>query len=104
MQTIARANRVYEGKSNGLIVDYIGVVKALSESFTIIQTQKVAPVALILLDKEQLLARIVALIDDISQFGQYGLFIQACKSWDFESYLCTIGANAMSVRGSKETL
>ena len=26
MQTIARANRVCDGKSNGLIVDYIGVV------------------------------------------------------------------------------
>lgn len=32
MQTIARANRVYEGKSNGLIVDYIGVVKALRQA------------------------------------------------------------------------
>jgi sugar phosphate isomerase/epimerase len=31
MQTIARANRVCDGKSNGLIVDYIGVVKALKE-------------------------------------------------------------------------
>ncbi|MFR8506699.1 MAG: type I restriction endonuclease subunit R [Peptoniphilus sp.] len=32
MQTIARANRVNEGKSNGLIVDYIGIVKALREA------------------------------------------------------------------------
>ena len=32
MQTIARANRVSEGKSNGLIVDYIGIVKALREA------------------------------------------------------------------------
>ena len=29
MQTIARANRVNEGKSNGLIIDYVGIVKAL---------------------------------------------------------------------------
>lgn len=29
MQTIARANRVSEGKSNGLIIDYVGIVKAL---------------------------------------------------------------------------
>lgn len=28
MQAIARANRVSEGKSNGLIVDYVGIVKA----------------------------------------------------------------------------
>ena len=29
MQTIARANRVAEGKTNGLVIDYIGIVKAL---------------------------------------------------------------------------
>ena len=32
MQTIARANRVNEGKSNGLIIDYIGIVKALRQA------------------------------------------------------------------------
>lgn len=32
MQAIARANRVSEGKNNGLIIDYIGVVKALREA------------------------------------------------------------------------
>lgn len=32
MQTIARANRVAEGKSNGLVVDYIGIVKALRQA------------------------------------------------------------------------
>jgi superfamily II DNA or RNA helicase len=32
MQTIARANRAAEGKSNGLIVDYIGIVKALRKA------------------------------------------------------------------------
>ena len=32
MQAKARANRVSEGKSNGLIVDYIGVVKALRQA------------------------------------------------------------------------
>ena len=32
MQTIARANRVSEGKSNGLIIDYIGIVKALRKA------------------------------------------------------------------------
>ena len=32
MQTIARANRINEGKSNGLIVDYIGIVKALRKA------------------------------------------------------------------------
>jgi type I restriction enzyme R subunit len=32
MQAIARANRVYEGKTNGLIVDYCGVLKSLRKA------------------------------------------------------------------------
>lgn len=32
MQAIARANRVSEGKSNGLIVDYVGIVRALKKA------------------------------------------------------------------------
>jgi len=35
MQTIARANRVYEGKVNGLIVDYIGVFRDLQSALAI---------------------------------------------------------------------
>ena len=32
MQAIARANRVFEGKNNGLIVDYCGILKGLREA------------------------------------------------------------------------
>ena len=32
MQAIARANRVHEGKNNGLIVDYCGILKHLREA------------------------------------------------------------------------
>ena len=35
MQTIARANRIAEGKFNGLIVDYIGIFKALQKALAI---------------------------------------------------------------------
>lgn len=35
MQTIARANRVYEGKVNGLIVDYVGVFRNLQKALAI---------------------------------------------------------------------
>lgn len=35
MQTIARANRVHEGKNNGLIVDYIETYKALLEALAV---------------------------------------------------------------------
>lgn len=35
MQTIARANRIYKGKNNGLIVDYIETYKSLLEALAI---------------------------------------------------------------------
>lgn len=35
MQTIARANRVFEGKHNGLIVDYIGIFRDLEKALAI---------------------------------------------------------------------
>ena len=47
MQTIARANRVCDGKPNGLIIDYIGIVKALRKALADYTTsvQKEAMVA-----------------------------------------------------------
>ena len=101
MQTIARANRVYEGKSNGLIVDYIGVVKALRKAladYTNTKGGTGGPEPA--LDKEQLLARIVALIDDISQYlRQHGFdLFKLVKAVDFEKLsLVQSGANAMCV-------
>jgi type I restriction enzyme R subunit len=38
MQAIARANRVYEGKNNGLIVDYCGILKNLREALATFAT------------------------------------------------------------------
>ncbi len=35
MQTIARANRVFPGKNNGLIVDYVGVFRNLQKALAI---------------------------------------------------------------------
>ena len=69
MQTIARANRVAEGKSNGLIVDYIGIVKALRKALAD-YTANVGgqggtdPTV----DKEELIARI---LDTISAAKDY---------------------------------
>ena len=61
MQTIARANRVAEGKTNGLIIDYIGIVKALRKALADYTSAKPGgnvPTA----DKEKLLARIREII------------------------------------------
>ena len=69
MQTIARANRVAEGKSNGLIIDYIGIVKALRKALAD-YTANVGgqgdsdPT----IDKEKLIARIYELIAAATTF------------------------------------
>lgn len=64
MQTIARANRVAEGKTNGLIIDYIGIVKALEKALTdytqnVNGTHRLLPTV----DKEELTKRIREAID-----------------------------------------
>ena len=69
MQTIARANRVSEGKSNGLIVDYIGIVKALRKALAdytanLGANNSTDPT----IDKEELVARIIEVIEKTREF------------------------------------
>ena len=66
MQTIARANRVAEGKTNGLIIDYIGIVKALEKALTdytrnVDGKNRLMPTV----DKEELIKRICDAIDRV---------------------------------------
>ena len=69
MQTIARANRVAEGKSNGLIIDYIGIVRALRKALAD-YTANVngAGSADPTVDKEKLIARILEIIASAESF------------------------------------
>lgn len=69
MQTIARANRVFGDKNNGLIVDYIGVFRDLEKALAIYATgadlkgnQK--PIA----DKSELIGKLRAAITEITEF------------------------------------
>lgn len=68
MQAIARANRVNVGKSNGLIVDYIGIVKALRKALGdyIVDdpTKTTDPV----IDKAELIVKIDELTSTIVEF------------------------------------
>ena len=69
MQTIARANRVNEGKSNGLIIDYIGIVKALRQALAdytanVGGNSGTDPT----IDKKQLIDRIIETIDKTKLF------------------------------------
>lgn len=101
MQTIARANRVYEGKSNGLIVDYVGVVKALRKALaeytkTKGGTEGSDPTP----DKSELIARIIALINDIIEYmKQHNFDLSAIiQAVDFiKLSLVQEGANAMCI-------
>jgi type I restriction enzyme R subunit len=68
MQTIARANRVAEGKSNGLIIDYIGIVGALKKALNDYTqnkegTVKVDPTV----DKDELIKQIIRAVADARQ-------------------------------------
>lgn len=69
MQTIARANRVNEGKSNGLIVDYIGIVKALRKALADYTANVEGDAGTDpTVDKEELIARIIETIGKAKVF------------------------------------
>ncbi len=76
MQTIARANRVNEGKSNGLIIDYIGIVKALQKALAD-YTKNVSGLGGIdpTIDKDKLIARIIETIEKAKIFLQERDFV-----------------------------
>lgn len=65
MQTIARANRVAEGKSSGLIIDYIGIIKApAGYTANASGAGSVGPTV----DREKLIARILEIIASAESF------------------------------------
>ena len=70
MQTIARANRVNEGKTNGLIVDYIGIVKALRKALADYTSNKNNSGDDPTIDKTELIAKINEIIARTDSFLQ----------------------------------
>ena len=100
MQTIARANRVAEGKSNGLIVDYIGIVKALRKAladYTANVTGNGGADPTV--DKDKLIARILETIAAAEAFlDGYGFDLcELINARDFEKLaLLQTAANAVS--------
>lgn len=100
MQAIARANRVAEGKSNGLIVDYIGIVKALRKAlaeYTANQGEGKGNDPLI--DKEKLVEDITMAIAKASQMmEEYHIPMQKhLEAMNFERLtLLKDAANALS--------
>ena len=99
MQTIARANRVCDGKSNGLVVDYIGVVKALRQALADYTSEKGGkpgddPTP----DKSELIAKIQNTIFGIDAYmAENGFILKSLvDADDFEKLALVLsGANAM---------
>lgn len=100
MQTIARANRVCDGKSNGLIIDYIGVVKALRKAladYTKLpggRTEGDDPAP----DKEKLLQKIMETIQAIQHYlSDHGFELDSLLNSEGFAKLALVksGANAM---------
>lgn len=84
MQAIARANRVNEGKSNGLIIDYIGIVKALRKALAD-YTANVSGISGTdpTIDKKELISRITDTI------GKAKIFL-AEHDFDLESLIVAV--------------
>jgi len=69
MQTIARANRVYPGKTNGLIVDYIGVFRNLQRALSIYATpESGASIDDIIKEKEELVELLISTVKQTRKF------------------------------------
>jgi len=69
MQTIARANRVYPGKTNGLIVDYIGVFRNLQRALSIYATpESGASIDDIIKEKEELVELLISTVEQTRKF------------------------------------
>ena len=66
MQAIARANRVAEGKSNGLIVDYIGVFKSLQHALAMYASTNKNDV--VIHPKKELIEKLRGELEKIDEF------------------------------------
>ena len=99
MQTIARANRVAEGKTNGLIVDYIGIVKALRKALADYTTNPEGhPGNDPTLDKEELIKHVLeTIIVTKSYLEEHGFELERLiQAENFEKlFLLKEAANAV---------
>jgi len=72
MQAIARANRVYEGKNNGLFVDYCGILKNLREALATFATRSTTGGGGLVVDpvkpEEDLMEELEEAVEEIEAF------------------------------------
>ena len=66
MQTIARANRVFPDKNNGLIVDYAGIFNSLERALSVYGDSNVTDTPI--KDKEELKSELMVAMDELVKF------------------------------------
>ena len=66
MQTIARANRVFPDKHNGLIVDYAGIFNSLERALSVYGDSNVSDTPI--KDKEELKSELLVAMDELVKF------------------------------------
>ena len=66
MQTIARANRVFPDKHNGLIVDYAGIFNSLERALSVYGDSNVSDTPI--KDKEELKSELLVAMDELAKF------------------------------------
>lgn len=99
MQTIARANRVSLGKENGLIIDYVGIVKALRNALAEYTADHNGPKGTDpTIDKDKVIERVNKVVAECEKFmGENGFILQ--KLIEAKSFkklaLLKAAANAM---------
>lgn len=93
MQTIARANRVFPEKNNGLIVDYFGVFRELEKALAIYAVGGVTSEPPVV-DKDQLVKKLTEAIGEASSFcDSHGVELSAIvKAQGFERIKLMDGA------------
>lgn len=86
MQTIARANRVAPGKESGLIVDYVGIFRALQSALAIYAKPNGDGEGLPIMDKAELVAALKSALDVVHTFASgHGIELDAiAKAQGFE--------------------
>lgn len=103
MQTIARANRVAEGKTNGIIVDYIGVFKNVEKALALYASTKTGDDEIIR-NKDELLDELVFVLKQTKEFlKKYDVELPILLDCPNEQKLLLIEKYANKLLESNET-
>lgn len=104
MQTIARANRVTEGKEAGLIVDYVGVFKNLQKALAIYAPRPDGGEETPIQDKAELVAALVIAIEELSAWSKLrDIEIEAIKEATGFDRIALLDAAVEAILVNEET-